>query len=356
MSEKLVFVDWQEIQPYIAEIFIHTNIPKEDAEWLSKSLVDTTLWGIDSHGILRVPKYVDRFVSGAVNRNPHVRYLKGSNALEVMDGDRGSGAVVGRHAMERAIELAKEYNVGVVGAINSNHFGAAMFFARMAAAENMIGIAMTNVVPNIVAPGAMKPVVGNNPIAVAAPTYGDFPVVLDISLSNVAGGKLLLAKKKGEKIPLNWATDNKGRPTDDPDIGFKGFLLPLGGHKGFGAALIVDILCGLMTGGAFLDKLRGTYTHPDDPSLTCHLMAAINIDSILDRQEMADRMDYLMRTIKAIPVLENHHEVLIPGEPEYRVFQERSENGIPLPQALFDDLKNLGQKLGVTISLQPKTK
>ena len=210
----------------------------------------------------------------------------------------------------------------------------------------MIGIAMTNVVPNVVAPGGSKPVVGNNPLAVAIPTFGEFPFVLDISLSNVAGGKLLLASKKGEKIPLDWATDNQGRPTDDPDVGFKGFLLPMGGYKGLGLAYMVDILSGVLTGGAFLDQMKGMYKFPDDPSLTGHFMIAIQTEAVMSREDLQARMDEFVSKIKASPMWDPSKEMLIPGELEHRTEQARRAQGIPLPPALYDELIALGKELG----------
>ncbi len=265
-------VNFEVLQYFTADLFQSTGMDQENAEFCAKSLVDTNLWGIDSHGVLRVPIYIKRLLAGSCNPKPDIKTIKSAITLAVLDGDDGAGQIVGREAMARAIELAKTYTVGIVGAIRSNHFGAAATFTRMAVAEGMIGIAMTNVVQNVVAPGGSKPIIGNNPISVAVPTYGEFPFVLDISLSTVAGGKLLLASKKGEKIPLDWGTDINGHPTDDPDEAFKGFLLPVGGHKGLGLAYTIEILTGLISGGVFLDAMKGMYKYPDDPSLTSHLL------------------------------------------------------------------------------------
>jgi LDH2 family malate/lactate/ureidoglycolate dehydrogenase len=253
--------------------------------------------------------------------------------------------------MLRAIELAEQFNIAAVGAIRSNHFGATAIYTRLAAERGMIGIAATNVVPNVVAPGGSKPVVGNNPLSIAAPTYGDFPFVLDISLSAVAGGKLLLASKKGVKIPLDWATDKEGRPTDDPDEAFAGFLLPMGGYKGLGLAYAVDILCGVITGGAFLQGMKGMYKYPDDPSLTGHFMIAINVEAILGREAMEARMAQFTDTIKASPMWDEGREMLLPGELEYRTSEARKRDGIPLPPKLYQELLDLSRKLGGSIEM-----
>ncbi|NCF68255.1 MAG: Ldh family oxidoreductase, partial [Chloroflexi bacterium] len=260
----------------------------------------------------------------------------------------GMGYIVAKSAMTRAIELAEIHGIGAVGVVRSNHFGAAALFSRMATDRGLIGIVMTNVIPNIVAPGGSKPITGNNPIAFGVPTFGDFPFMLDISLSNVAGGKLLLASKKGEKIPLDWATDKDGHPTDDPDKAFAGFLLPVGGHKGLGLSYVVDILSGLITGGVFQHEMKSMYKHRDEPSLTCHFMIVINPIAIMSREEMEERMANFYQTIKTSPMWDDNREMMLPGEIEHRTAVSRRANGIPLPIDLYNELLDLGGKLGVT--------
>jgi len=343
--------DYQVLQTFTADLFQSTGLNQEDAAYYSKSLVDTNLWGIDSHGVLRVPIYIKRLLAGSCNPKPNITTIKSAITLEVLDGDDGAGQIVGREAMLRAIDLAKTYNIGIVGVIRSNHFGAAATFTRMAVAEGMIGIAMTNVVQNVVAPGGSKPIIGNNPFSVAVPTYGDFPFVLDISLSSVAGGKLLLASKKGEKIPMDWGTDKNGHPTDDPDEAFKGFLLPVGGHKGLGLAYTIEILTGVISGGVFLEAMKGMYKYPDDPSLTSHLMVAVNLSAIMDQNDIQTRMTDFIQTIHNSPMWDQSKEMLIPGEIEYHTMQQRKQSGIPLPNNLYEELVALGQELGVKTKL-----
>lgn len=337
----------------VADLFAEAGLTEDDAAFHAGALVQTNLWGVDSHGVLRVPIYIERLRSGVMNARPAIRPTEGDAGLEVLDGDNGPGFLVARAAMQRAIERAGDYNIAAVAATNSSHFGAAALYARMAADDGMIGIAMTNVIPNMVAPGGSKPITGNNPIAVAVPTYGDFPFVLDMSLSVVAGGKLLLASKKGETIPTTWATDADGRPTDDPDEAFAGFLLPVGGHKGLGLSYVVDILCGVITGGAFQHQLRSMYANPDAPSLTGHMMIVLNPGAIISRQAMQERMANFYETIKASPMWDDEsEEMLLPGELEYRTEQERRERGIPLSPALYDELSVLGDELGISTALQ----
>ena len=351
MKENEFIIEANQLREYVTKMFIKAGLNQKDAEFSADCLVQTNLWGVDSHGVLRAPIYIKRMLSGSVNTTPDIRKINGSQALEVWHGDDGHGFVVAREAMTRAIELAKEFNVGVVGIVRSNHFGAASLYTKMAAEAGMVGIVMTNVVPNIVAPGGSKPITGNNPIAVGIPTYGEFPFQLDISMSNVSGGKLLLAINKGEKIPTTWATDSDGRPTDDPEKGFSGFLLPIGGHKGLGLSYMVDILSGMITGGVFQHAMKGMYKYPNDPSLTGHFMIVINLEAIIGKEMMKAQMDQYYETIKQSPMWDGSAEMLLPGELEHRTEKHRLETGIPMTKQLLEELAALAEELGIEETL-----
>jgi LDH2 family malate/lactate/ureidoglycolate dehydrogenase len=351
MAENEIRVRPDVLEAYLTELFTNAGLAAEDATFHAWALVQTNLWGVDSHGVLRAPTYLKRLGNGGTNPHPQIKRLKATQALEVLDGDDGPGFLVARTAMQRAIELAREHGIAAVGAIHSNHFGAAALYARMASEQGMVGIAMTNVIANIVAPGGSRPVVGNNPLAIAIPSYGEYPFVLDISMSAVSGGKLLLASKKGEQIPMDWATDRKGRPTSDPEVGFKGFFLPMAGHKGLALAYAIDMLSGLITGGAYLDLMKGMYGYPEDPSLTGHLLLALNLDLIISPQEMQSRMADYFHKVKASPMWAENAEMLLPGELEFRCAEERRLNGIPIPENLYQELLALGPQYGATSRL-----
>jgi len=352
MSDSSINVRAESLEAFVAEVFVKAGCDRSGASDLAQCLVQTNLWGIDSHGVLRVAKYLDRLRSGGMNGSPKIKTLQSGASLEVLDADNGSGYVAGRAAMTRAIELAKQQNIAAVGIINSNHCGATSLYARMALEHDMIGIAMSNVAPNMVMTGGSLPITGNNPIAVAVPTFGDFPFVLDISLSAVAGGKLLMAAKNGDEIPLGWATDKEGRPTTDPKSGFEGFLLPLGEHKGFGLSLLVDILCGVITGGSFQHQLKSMYRYPRDPSNTAHLMIVINPLVLITKQQMNERMSDFTKTIKESPMWDPDSEMLLPGEIEYRKEQERRRDGIPLSVTLYDELVAIASELNLDAALE----
>ena len=252
------------------------------------------------------------------------------------------------------MKLADKYHIAAVGVRNSNHFGAGAIYARMAAEQGMVGIAMTNVLPLVTAPGAKKPVTGNNPIAIAIPTYGEFPFCLDMALSKVAGGKLTLAMKRGEKIPSDWATDSEGRPTEDPAEAFKGFLLPMGGYKGLGLSYVVDILSGVITGGVFSHQMRSMYAQPTEPSLTGHFFIAIDISAVISREEMKNRMaEYIFR-LKETPMWDDAEKMLLPGELEYRSKQEKQKTGIPVPAKTYEELLEFKKRFEIEAELPRK--
>jgi LDH2 family malate/lactate/ureidoglycolate dehydrogenase len=334
---------------YINNLFLWAGLNEEEAGFHSESIINTSLWGIDSHGIIRVPVYFDRIQRKAINLNPHITRVSSFMAFEILDGDKGSGFTVGRAAMKRAIELAEQFGIGAVGVKSSNHFGAASIYSRIAVDNGMIGYSSTNVKPLMVLRGASKPVVGNNPFSIAIPTFGEFPFVLDISMSRIAGGKLALAIKKNEKIPLDWATDENGMPTDDPQKAFKGFLLPIAEHKGLGLAYAIDIICGVLTGGAFQTGVKSMYEFPDDPSNTGHFMMAFNCNSVMDKEILKSRMQEYINNLKNTPLWDMDTKVYLPGEIEYLNSLDREENGIPIPEKTYSELLELSKRTGISM-------
>ncbi len=351
MTSTSVRVSAQVLRPFVTALFEAAGCPRDDAETVAHCLVQTNLWGIDSHGVIRAGKYLERIRSGAVNARPQIESAKAAPGLHVIDADNALGFVGASAGMARAIDLARETNLAAVGVIGSNHCGATALYARMALEHDMIGIAMSNVAPNMVMTGGSEPITGNNPVAVAVPTFGEFPFVLDISLSAVAGGKLLVAAKNGEEIPLGWATDKDGRPTTDPKAGFDGYLMPLGGHKGYGLSLLVDILSGVITGGSFQHALKSMYRYPEDPSDTAHLMIVLNPLALLDKEQLCERMEQFITTLKAAPMWDPDSEMLLPGELEFRCERQRRQEGIALPPKVFEELRKLGAELNVQMSL-----
>jgi LDH2 family malate/lactate/ureidoglycolate dehydrogenase len=342
-----ILVQAEPLEAFAGAAFAAAGLSPEDAAFSAWCLVQTTLWGKDSHGVMRLPHYVERLRSGAVNPRPAFSLYRGGAALEVIDGDNGFGYLVGREAMLRAVALAREHNIAAVGARNSSHFGAAALYARLAVDRGMIGIAMTNTAPKVVAPGGTTSITGSNPVAIGVPTHGPFPFLLDMSLSTVAGGKLLLARERGEKIPLGWALDKQGNPTEDPGEAFAGSWLPMGGVKGLGLSFAVDILSGLITGGPFGLDMKSQYSNATQPSGTGHMMIALNVEALMSREELEGRMAAFVAGIKSAPMKDESAEMLVPGERAHRTAEERRLTGIPLAPKLHAELLSLGAGLGI---------
>ncbi len=352
MAEQIT-VSVEALTKYLEEMYAKAGLSRADAAICADCTIRTNLWGVDSHGVLRTPAYIKRVLTGAVNAEPVMKYIKGEEGpLALMDADAGMGYVVGERAMQAAIGKAEQFGIGLVVVRNSNHFGAASLYARMASAVGLLGIVTTNVIPNIGMPGNRKSVTGNNPLALAAPIGEPYPFSLDISMSAVSGGKLLLAQKKGEKIPETWAIDSDGNPTDDPFKGFAGILLPTGMHKGLGMSLFIDVLTGVLSGGPFLQDIKSMYRHKEEPSLTSHLFCALDPGFFMPRDEFVVKMESWVKMIKDTPMTDPDTAQIIPGELEYRSELERRSGGIPLPQELIVEMRELASQLGVASKLQ----
>jgi L-2-hydroxycarboxylate dehydrogenase (NAD+) len=335
------------LRAFLIRLFARAGLDQLDARFCAGCLVGASLWGKDSHGVMRTEHYIRRLQSGAVNPKPHIVTVRGRRAIETLDGDNGLGFLVGRAAMDRAVALAREHGVGVVGVRRSSHFGAAGLYARLAADEGMAGIAMTNAAAKIVAPGGARPITGSNPMAVAVPSYGEFPFVLDVSTSALSGGKLLVAAQQGERIEPGAAMSADGQPTEDPLEAFKGLWAPMGGVKGLGLSYTIDVLSGVITGASFGLAMKSQYTDASEPSGTGHFMIAVNLDDIISRDELRGRMTQYMSSIRESPMKDTTARMLVPGERAYLTEQTRLANGIPLPPQVLSGLHALGRELGV---------
>lgn len=350
--EETRLIRHENIISFVSELFTKGGMSREHADWYAATIANANLRGIDSHGILRVPVYFERILCGAINPTPVFRETAAAPAVYLLDADGAAGCIAGRRAMELAVENAGQYGVGVTGVINSNHFGAAAQYAQLAVDAGMVGVSMTNVPALLAAPGVRKKLIGNNPMAIGIPTYCDFPFMLDMSMSVVAEGKLRFAASRGMRIPTSWAADADGKPTDDPEAALKGFLLPVGGYKGLGLAYAVDILSGVITGGAFADKLKSMYRSPTEPMEVCHLFAALNVSALITREELRSRMQYYHDYLLSAPLTDGAAPLCFPGEIEHNCELERRKNGVPVPVSTLQALEALKKDYGVTAALE----
>src|SRR3954468_2189450 len=271
-----VAVDAQRLVSAVADLFKAVGITAGDAQVVAGDLVAADLEGIASHGVMLLPMYVERIVKGSVSARSSGEVVSDRGGAIVIDAHNALGQLTARQAVGLAVARAKEIALAVAVVRNGFHFGTAGRFARMIAEHNCVGIVLSSTRPLMPAPGGAEAMVGNNPIAVALPSTGEFPVEADMALSATAMGKIRLAAAAGQRIPEAWAIDAEGRPTTDPAAAIKGMLLPAAGPKGFGLAVAIDLLCGGLSGGAVGEEVGLLYGDPAKPYACSHLFLALD--------------------------------------------------------------------------------
>jgi L-2-hydroxycarboxylate dehydrogenase (NAD+) len=367
LEETGTQVQAEPLRNFCVRVFERMDIPEEDARITADVLVAADLRGIDSHGVARLRRYVDGLRDDVMVARPDVQVLTETPTTALVDGGAGLGQPVSYRAMERAIQKAQDYGAGFVTVRNSNHYGIAGYYAMMALEHDCIGISMTNAAVLVVPTFGRDAMLGTNPIAVAAPAGEEWPFVLDMATSTVPRGKLEVYERLEKPIPLGWATDETGTPTTDGGqvLGnFKrragGGLLPLGGagellggHKGYGLALLVDVLCAILSGAAYADRV---YPKAPDgkplPSQIGHFFGAWRVDAFRPVDQFEAAMDDLQRRLKSAPKAKGHTRIYIHGEKEYEEAERRSRDGIPLNPKVTADLRAIGEELNVKYDLE----
>jgi len=295
-------------------------------------LVDAELEGQASHGFIRLPFVLDRLRVGLINPSPSMRLTRGRAAVAVLDADNCLGPVAGMRAVEAATEQALAVGAGVVAVRRSNHLGSLGFYLRRFTASRVIGLAFTNTPPAMPPPGGRTPYLGTNPIAAGFPTSGE-PVIVDLATSQVARGRILKAAQVGEQIPEGWALDAVGQPTTDPEAAIEGSLLPLGGHKGFALALLVEVLSGVLSAAAVGPEVSGTFVESDRESNVGHCLVAIDPAALVPG--FAERMDRLTEDIRRLGGR-------VPGDRRHSERARRLTDGIDLSDELVEELRKQG--------------
>lgn len=347
-GDTSVLIPHQPLREFVTKAFERVGVPSDEAWIMADTMVEADLRGVHSHGVMRTPVYVQRVQTKATAAKADWKIVAESESTANIDGGNGLGQVVGVRAMELAIKKARAVGSSVVGVRNSNHYGAAAYFAMMALPEDMIGFSTTVGGANIMAPtGGITPLLGNNPFAIAVPAGEEYPPVLDMANSVVARGKIVLAMKKGERIPDGWAMNKEGVPTNDAKEAFEGLVLPVGGYKGYGMAFMVAALAGVLTGAAVGSEVTNFYGDFARPQNTGHLMMAIRIDRFLPVAEFKAKMDAFIREIKSSELAKGADRVYLPGEIEALKKQERLQTGVPVPQAVLRELHELADALGI---------
>jgi LDH2 family malate/lactate/ureidoglycolate dehydrogenase len=349
-SETQVLVSEHDLKTFCAGVLTRVHVPESDAREIVDNLVEADLRGVESHGIVRLPIYVSRLAAGAMNPRPQMRVVRETPTSLVVDGDNGMGQLVGMRAMELAIEKAKQDLCVFASVRNSNHYGAAAYYAQMACEHDMIGFSLTIGGINHMVPwGGAEAMLGNNPFAIAMPAGTEKPVVLDMACSVAARGKIIVAAKEGTPIPPDWAVGPDGQPTTDAVEALKGFVQPVGGPKGYSLTLMIGLLSSMLSGAFFGSEVTHMYEDLERPQNIGHLFGVLPVALFEDIEIYRTRMDKAVREMRHARRAPGVERIHLPGEREHLWRAERRRNGIPIGQGVFGELNEVGARYGLRL-------
>lgn len=332
----------------VAAIFVACGIAVESADTVAEDMVAADIEGVASHGVMLVPMYVQRIRAGSVSLASRGIVTSDRQASVVLDAQDVLGQLTARQAVDLAVARAREYGMATVAVRNAFHFGTAGRYARMMADHGAVGIVMSNTRPLMPAPGGAQPLTGNNPLAIAVPSGGDFAPEVDMALSAAAMGKIRNAAAAGQTIPDGWAADKDGNPTNDPHSAIAGMLLPAAGPKGFGLAFMIDLLAGGLSGGAIGPEVNGLYGDPAAPYRCSNLFIAIDVGHFVPVDSFGERAAGELARVarsKAAPGVER---VYAPGEMAYAA-RRKAADRVLVSQPAMASLVEAGAALGLDL-------
>ncbi len=349
--DRKVFPD--ALRDFAALAMQRCGLSPDDATLSAEVFATTDAWGVHSHGTRQIRPLMKNVRDGRIDPHATPETLGEGPAWAVMDGRRAMPTLVAFRGMELAIQKAKHAGIAYVGVRGSNHFGAAGYYAVMALAHDMIGMAMTNTDPWMTVPGGRGPVLGTNPIAFAIPAGAERPVFLDIATSVVAVTKILAAKALGKPVPEGYLVDEDGLPTTDPSrYPETGALLPMAMHKGYGLAILVETLTAVLTGAAMMSQIHSWVFDDPTPPNQGHAFVAIDIPAMMPMQTFKDRMDAMIREIKAAPRAKGADRIYLPGEMEWERQEAARRQGLRLPDHVLANLFGLAEDVGLVQELE----
>ncbi len=350
MSRTVIPVD--ALERFIESCFLATEFAPDKAALITKTLLEADLRGLNTHGALRIPMYLKRVQKGVLDPHASPEVILESDNLVMVDAHNGMGQLASVKAMELAIDRASKSGICLAGVKNSNHYGTAAYYAMMASEKGLIGFSSSNTEPLMPGPGGAEKLVGNNPFSLAFPG-GQYPdIVVDMAVSAAAIGKIILADKADGKIPAGWATDKEGYETTSSSQALDGgFLLPVGGPKGYALSLCIDILAGLLTGSGFGDKVRCPFHDYSGPQNLGHLFIAIHIPHLMAMDTYRERIESLIQRVKASKKRTDTQEIFLPGEIEHKKMQVNRTRGVELENTLIVELSDYAKELGVSDGL-----
>jgi ureidoglycolate dehydrogenase (NAD+) len=350
MEQTKTTIPVADLQAFCLTLLCRCGLNEADARTAADVLVTTDTFGVHTHGVKSLANYARRLRARGLKPDAVPMVCEEGTSWALIDGQSALAMVTSVFAMNKAIEKAKTSGIAYVGVRNSCHFAAAGYYVNLAAKADMIGLAMANDIPSMVAPGARKPVMGTNPFAYAVPAGEEDPIFLDIASSAVAGGKIRIFQSLNKKVPDTWLVDTEGVPTTDPfAYPYSGSLQPFAGHKGYGIALMIETLAGMLSGAKVRNEIGG-WIDSDPTSPTGHgaAMIAIDIGQIIPLAMFKNRMDAMIRDIRQTPPAEGAERVYVPGEMEWQNRRVALAYGIPLPDDARASLRSLAKELGTS--------
>lgn len=350
---------YTQLKDFAYQVFVKMGCPAPQAETASNALVSADLRGVDSHGVARLSGYVRLWEANRINPKPNIQIIHETPSTAVVDGDAGLGLVVGPASMKIAMEKARNVGTGWVSVKNSNHFGIAGYHSMLALEEDMIGISMTNASPLVAPTWSKERMLGTNPIAVAIPAGEEPAFVADFATTTAANGKLEILQKKKEDTPSGWIQDKEGHPSTDAfEVKNGGALLPLGSdrehgsHKGYCLGSIVDIFSAVLSGASY-----GPWAPPfvsflpvadDMPGEGLgHFFGAMRVDAFQPKEKFKANMDNWIKRFRTATPVEGQESILVPGDPERIIEQERIKTGFNLLKPVENDLKEIAEKFEI---------
>jgi LDH2 family malate/lactate/ureidoglycolate dehydrogenase len=346
-SEK-VFVSDVSANKFVEGVLIGNGVPAENAAVVANCLVQADLRGVDTHGINRIPSYMARIREGVLDPKASPTLNSITPVVAQVDGKNGFGFLAAHLGMDAAIKMAKEFGIGMVSIKHSNHFGMSAWIVQQAINAGMMSLVFTNSSPALPVFGGKEKIMGVSPLACGAPAGKTKPFILDMAPSIAARGKIYKAKRRGEKIPMDWALDSEGRPTDDPEKALDGVMLPMGGPKGSALAIMMDVFSGVLSGSAFAGQVTNPYD-PSKPADVGHFLIAIKPDIFMSLEEFKERMDYLYQRVVGCDRAAGVDRIYFPGEIEQLTQEERLKTGIPYTEGEVAALNEEAEKIGASV-------
>lgn len=349
-KKDLIFLEAGYITEYMKKVLVKAGVRGDVSCHVAEGLVQASLRGIDSHGIRLLSHYLKGVEGGRINRNPDFRFEKTSASTGKLDGDHAFGHASGVEGMNKAIELATEAGTGHVAVYNSSHFGVAAFFAFLAAKRDMIGICFTNATPHVLTTGSNRAFFGNNPICFVAPCDGEEPFCLDMATSAITFNRVLQHKESNSPIPPDSVADTNGNPTTDSEKAK--YLLPIGDYKGYGLSMMVDVLCSLLSGMPCGIDVSEMYSgNMSKRRYLGHFFTALRIDCFEEVSVFKQRMAGMMKALRSEPRRDMNVPVQVPGDPEKKVAEVRTKEGIPVSRQLLGDFIQIGKEYKVDFNI-----